>query len=320
MRAPTVGIHMPVHDGERFLPRAVQTLLDQDFEDFELVISDNASTDGTEEIARAFVASDRRVRYERHDRNRGASYNFNRLFAVSHPGARYLKWAAADDEHHPTYLRRTVALLDDDPGLVLAHSLTADIDEEGFRLRVRRQPVEHLGDPSPATRIRDLVTLAHECFDAFAVVRAETLRATRGVGPFSDADNVLLTEIALRGRFGRVDEVLFFRRQHAERSMASFRTSRQRIAWFDPGRSQDGFPAWRVGRELVGAVHRAPLALPERAACYRSLSVFVRHNWPGLAKNVVRTAASAAADRAVRRGGAARRGVVAPTPVAAGEL
>ena len=306
---PTVSIGMPVFNGENYVGQAIAAVLAQSLTAFELIVCDNASTDATGDIARDAVRLDRRVRYERHDSNRGASFNFNRLFAVADPKARYLKWAAADDEHHPTYLSRTVALLDGDPGLVVAHSLTADIDDEGYRLRVRHQPTTRLGDPSPAARLRDLVTMSHECFDVFGVVRADALRSTHGLGPFSDADNVLLVELALRGRFGRVDDVLFLRRQHADRSVSTYRTSRQRVSWFDPARVEDRFPAWRIGRELIAAVHRAPLTASERMDCYRGLSVYVRHSWPALTKNVVRSAMAAAAG-----GAPARRASVSSAP------
>jgi glycosyltransferase involved in cell wall biosynthesis len=295
-RPPLVSIGMPVYNGERFLSRAVETLLAQDLGDFELLISDNASTDGTEDVARAFAAADRRVRYERHPVNRGASFNFNRLLSQSHPEARYLKWAAADDEHAPGFLRATVACLEADPGLAVAHSRTADIDEEGYVLRERQQPDEPLADPDPAVRLSALVTLRHECFGAFGVYPAAIVRATRGLQPFADADNVLLAELALRGRFATVPETLFFRRQHADRSMAAFVHARHRIAWFDPTRrGAVTFPSWRVGAEFVRAVHRAPLAPAERRACYQAMSVFVRYNWQNLVKNVVRSGAEATA-------------------------
>src|ERR1700722_20374188 len=122
MADPEVSIGMPVYNGERFLRRAVDTLLNQDFENFELLISDNASTDGTAEICRQYASNDKRVHYERHDRNRGAPYNYNRLLDMAHPGARYMKWAACDDEHGPKYLSRTVEMLDKDPSAASSHT------------------------------------------------------------------------------------------------------------------------------------------------------------------------------------------------------
>ena len=150
MSRPAVSIGMPVFNGERFLARAVDTLLEQEFENFELIISDNHSTDGTEEIVREAMGRDRRIRYERHERNRGASFNYNRLLVLCDPEARYVKWAACDDEHDPKYLSRTIELLDGDATASLAHCASADIDEEGFLLRNRKQEMDALASDSPA--------------------------------------------------------------------------------------------------------------------------------------------------------------------------
>src|SRR5438128_542667 len=75
---PRVSIGLPVYNGERYLRLALDSLLSQTFTDFELIISDNASTDGTTEICRAYAARDARIRYSRLEHNIGGSPNFNR--------------------------------------------------------------------------------------------------------------------------------------------------------------------------------------------------------------------------------------------------
>jgi glycosyltransferase involved in cell wall biosynthesis len=291
---PLVSIGLPVYNGEAFLGRALDTLLAQKMGDFEVVISDNASTDATEEICRSYEAVDQRIRYVRQERNRGAAWNFTHVFDLADPGARYVKWAAADDEHAPEFLDETVAMLEADPTAALAHTGTADIDAEGYVVKVWHQPVSHLSSVDPAERLWDLVTLNHECFGAFGLIRHEVARATRGLGAYSDADNVFLVEIALRGKMIHSDEVRFFRRQHPARSTVAFPTARGRAAWFDSDLvNRLEFPTWRIGRELVRAVRDAPLTATERQRCYRSMGVFVRNNWQGMAKNVVRSTAEA---------------------------
>ncbi len=317
MSAPYVSIGMPVFNGERFVSRAIGTLLEQEFENFELIVSDNHSTDGTEEIVRQAMSRDRRIRYERHERNRGASFNFNRLLQLCDPGARYVKWAACDDEHGPKYLTRTVELLDDDPTAALSHCATADIDEEGYILRLRHQPLELLASDHPADRVRQLATLRHECFGAFGLMPRPVACATRGLGPFADADNVLLVEIALRGRMIYTDEVLFFRRQHSDRSMAAFAHARDRIAWFNPDRGGAiTLPKWRVGRELLRAIAEAPLTSADRVACYRAMSVFAENNWQTLIKNLARSSVDALAGLSSQRGVTQEDGPVSAAPTA----
>src|SRR5689334_5828767 len=94
-RPPQVSMAVPVYNGERYLGEALDSLLAQTFEDFELIICGNASTDGTGEIARHYAAKDRRVRYVRNERNLGLGGNVRRAFALS-SGA-YFRWHAADD-------------------------------------------------------------------------------------------------------------------------------------------------------------------------------------------------------------------------------
>lgn len=109
-RAPAVTIGMPVYDGARFMRRGIESVLGQDFRDFELLISDNASTDETESIARAFAARDPRVRYVRQPANAGHFSNF--LYVMNAARGEYFCWLAHDDSYgSPDYLRRLVEVL-----------------------------------------------------------------------------------------------------------------------------------------------------------------------------------------------------------------
>lgn len=93
--APFVSIGMPVYNGERYIREALNSLLNQTFADFELIISDNASTDATEEICKKYATKDSRIRYIRQPANRGASSNFK--FVLDEARGEYFMWAAADD-------------------------------------------------------------------------------------------------------------------------------------------------------------------------------------------------------------------------------
>ena len=128
MTAPDrcVTIGLPVYNGERYLRPAIESILAQSFPHFELVISDNASTDGTEAICRDDADRDERVRYYRNTANLGMSRNFNLTFERA--TGRYFKWAADDDLLEPQYLARCVQVLDRDPGVILCHSQVRIID------------------------------------------------------------------------------------------------------------------------------------------------------------------------------------------------
>src|SRR5947208_2594281 len=95
--SPPIGVGLPVYNGEPFLARSITSLLAQQDADFELVIADNASTDGTEEICREFARTDPRVRYLRRDTNVGVIENHNRI--VHETTGEFFSFAAADDEY-----------------------------------------------------------------------------------------------------------------------------------------------------------------------------------------------------------------------------
>ena len=124
-----VSIGLPVWNGQEFLPKALDSLLAQTFSDFELVISDNASTDATEAICTAYGAKDGRIRYYRNHENIGLQANTQRVLDLA--TAPLFMWACHDDVWDRTYLAKMVEQLDRDPSLVLAGCNATSIDERG---------------------------------------------------------------------------------------------------------------------------------------------------------------------------------------------
>ena len=129
VHTPRVSIGLPVWNGERFLRNAIDSLLVQSFDDFELIICDNASTDSTEAICRAFIQVDSRIRYYRNDENIGLQANTARVLDLA--TAPYFMWASHDDLWDPSYVERMVAQLDRRDSVVLAGSNAASVDEDG---------------------------------------------------------------------------------------------------------------------------------------------------------------------------------------------
>ncbi len=276
---------MPVYNGERFLGRAIETLLGQTYRDFELIIVDNASTDGTGEVCRAYAERDRRVHYWRNQRNVGAMGNFRRVFQLSH--SELFKWAAHDDEHEPEFIERCVTALDRDPGLVLAYTQTRDIDASGATLGIRSEGLE-TNSPDVARRFRSLVRRDYHCVLTFGVARAAMLRRTRLLQDYADCDRVLLAEIGLAGRILEIPEPLFVRREHAERSVRQYSSRQTRSAWFAP--SHAGRPAFPYTRQFMGyltAIRRAPISTAERTRCARVMAHWLRSNTRGVCEDVV---------------------------------
>jgi glycosyltransferase involved in cell wall biosynthesis len=271
-RAPRLSIGLPVYNAQAFLPQALDCLLTQTFDDFEIIICDNASTDGTELICRDYADRGPRVRYFRNPTNLGAIANFNRTFALA--SAPLFKWAAHDDLHRSNYLESCVRLLDQDPATVLAHSGTAFIGENGQEFPfdaatgnyIDPKTGAHQKPDSPAigdsaiaaTRFWHVLSRARWGSHMFAVMRREALERTHLLPNFAGGDRAMLAELALLGRFRAVPERLFLKRFHAAVSWA---LNQRELKSF---LSTDGKAYSRRARQLK-AFFSAPRGKPVRA-------------------------------------------------------
>lgn len=124
---------MPVYNGARFIGDALRSLSSQSYQDWELLIADNGSTDNTEEICREFSRNDTRISYFRHSENIGAPLNFK--FVLDRADAPYFMWAAADDVWGPEFVSSCIGRLARDPGLGMAFTGLEVIDTFGQIIR-----------------------------------------------------------------------------------------------------------------------------------------------------------------------------------------
>ncbi len=274
---PRLSIGLPVYNGERYLPAALAGLLSQDFTDFELIISDNASTDRTEDMCRAFAATDSRIRYHRNQSNLGAAANYNNTVRMAR--GELFKWAAHDDVCLPGYLSACVERLNDDDAIVLCHTLSLAIDNTGRQVgRYDREPDAMMS--SCWQRFAKMMLTPHYCIPVFGVVRLAILEQTPRHGDWVGADRNLLAELALHGRIALVDRELFQRRHHAESSIAKLPNERQRAAWFKDSDETRTYPTWRRLKEYAASIKRAPINPLEKLRCYVQLPrwVFGRHH------------------------------------------
>jgi glycosyltransferase involved in cell wall biosynthesis len=285
---PRVSLGLPVYNGEEFLSEAIESILCQTFGDFELVITDNASTDSTPEICRRYQSADGRIRVYRNETNLGASRNFNLAFQLSR--AKLFRWAAADDLLEPTCLERCVEVLDADPSVILSHTDVKIIDGEG-RIKLHfRYPPGHATSESPAQRFLDVMRLDRWCAELFGLVRSDVLRTTRLMDRYVASDRILRAELALRGRYQIVPEPLFLNRDHPGRSIRALPAHHLRGEWFDPSRANRRIlPHWRILGEYVRCIRQAPIPPAERRRCYvhacRWLGIHA--NWARLGADIV---------------------------------
>ena len=272
--APLVSIGMPVRNGERFLPAALDAILSQTFQNFEIVISDNASGDATPEICRGYAASDSRIRYFRNETDLGAARNYNRVFHLAR--GKYFRWAAHDDLCSRTHLERCVDVLEHMPSVVLCYPRTMVIDEDGNFVCYRQDGLD-LRAKSAAARYSSYharFRASRKCDPVFGLIRSCALACTPLIGNYLSSDEVLIAELALRGEFYELPEALFMRRDHPGTSTRRYPTKDEgRAVWFDTRKKGKLLlPHWRLLREHVAVLKRVPLPPRERVRCAMDLT------------------------------------------------
>lgn len=257
MRAePRLSIGLPVYNGERYLGESLEAILGQDFGDFELIVSDNASSDRTAEIAREAAARDPRVTWSRSAINVGAAANFDRVFRRAR--APLFKWACADDPLSAGFLGAAVRHLDAHPEAVACYGGVALIDAEGAALGDFEQGLD-LREDSALERFRRATVRIGLLHVLQGVMRTAVLQRTGGYRAYPGSDEVLVAELALAGQIHELPAPMLLRRMHAQAQSAST-SAAERLAHLDPGRSQSYAPHyWRHSLEHLRAVGRAPL-------------------------------------------------------------
>lgn len=265
MTTPRVSVGLPLYNAEPFLRSCLDSLLSQTFSDFELIISDNASTDDTGPICRAYAAHDTRIRYSRNSQNVGIIANFNRVFELSR--GEYFRWAASDDLCAPELLERLVACLDHHPRLVLCYAKTRLIDEQN---QVIGEYEDHMNLPSiePSSRFLKALYELRMVNLTYGLSRSRYIRMTPLFGNYPSSDLVYIAHLALLGPFEEIDQPLFFRRTHAEMTMQKYPSPHERAIWMDPSlQGRRIFPSWRFLFGYLSAINSAPIPIAEKLRC-----------------------------------------------------
>ena len=236
-----LSIGIPVHNGAEFLGETIESYLGQTFSDFELIISDNASTDNTETIAHRYAARDSRVRYVRNAVNIGANQNFNQVFALGN--AEYFKWAASDDLCKPEFLARCIEELEADPSVVLACTNTLFFDANGLRPDLT-DPGWNLRSDSAVERLRYAMFANHWVNSLAGVIRRSALERTHLLPKFAGGDYCLMAELAAQGKLVQIAEPLFLRRLHPGSSSQNTTDQKWQKEFFKAGLGATCLPTW----------------------------------------------------------------------------
>lgn len=279
---PRVSVGMPVYNAEQFIEESLESILGQTFEDFELIISDNASTDRTEEICRSHATKDERIFYVRSRENYGVIQNFNQVLRIS--SGEYFKWAASDDICGLDYLRRAVDVLDADPSVVLVWAKTEGIDEEGNHIDLPAELSDlnsplSVYSPDPVVRFRRLMRHMWWVDGPFyGLIRAQALE-TRLHPIHMSGDQILLAELSLLGRFYEIPDVTFSSRVHAGKTSRAS-TLRARALVVDPPlRSRRSLGWWRLVSGYpqriamyLSIISRAAITPDQKLQCYAEVA------------------------------------------------
>jgi len=272
---PKVSIAMPIYNGERYASQAIESILGQTFHDFEFVISDNASTDGTEAICRRYAASDPRIRYVRRDSNIGGPRNFCYVFSLC--TGSYVKWTTADDFSDVHFLEEAVAVLDARPDVVLCFPRTRIVDADGQSVRDYDDNLQ-LSDDSPRLRFRQLYERIGLCNAQLGLMRRDAMARTGLMADHQASDVEFLAEMALLGKFHMLTEVRFFRRFHPAASSWARSDWQHQLAYYRPGaKSPPRFDLWRRFAYQLAMVWRSPAGLADKIALTTDIGRWMRH-------------------------------------------
>ncbi|MBN1377793.1 MAG: glycosyltransferase [Gammaproteobacteria bacterium] len=258
-----VCIGMPVYNGEKYLEESIQSNLAQDFDDFALIISDNASTDSTPEICRQYAQQDARVHYIKSDINLGASRNYARCFEPA--DCEYFRWANADDLAEPTLVSKCVEVLDKRKDCVLVYGKTNIIDGDG-RLIEQYDDNLNLESESAAARFIQFNQSVGLSNVLYGLMRHKELARTALFGNYIASDINLIGELTLYGKFVEIPEYLFSRRMHEQASSWDRSNEQTQKDFWDPARKRMLFQVWRSVYEYYKAVLRAPVSFSEKVS------------------------------------------------------
>ena len=237
---PMVSVGMPVYNGEDHLAEAIESVLHQDFEDFEFIISDNASDDRTPEICRHYAEMDNRIKYYRYSENQGSIRNFRRVLEAS--SGKYFMWASSDDVREKAMVSACIPVLAGDPSVVICYPLAGSIDEAGNSLGTAMNDFIKADHETPKERFLSVLWNLDICNVLYGLMRGDVLRQVRWPRAKTHGfDHIILSELALLGKFIRIPELLFSRRQGGNRATSTFEEyNNYLIPAVDPGNESQG--------------------------------------------------------------------------------
>jgi glycosyltransferase involved in cell wall biosynthesis len=206
---PLVTVGLPVYNGGKYLAEAIESLLVQDFEGFELIISDNNSTDQTGEICNEYQKHDKRIRYVRHKENIGMKLNFLNVLGLAR--GQYFMFATHDDRHEKVFMSKCIKVLQADNSVSLVYPQTKMLNSNSEFLGIAKDHVK-ADQNDPVERFRHLIWELSICNMMLGIFCTHILKTATSWGMSLFGDTLLLAEVALSGKILQIPEPLFIRR------------------------------------------------------------------------------------------------------------
>jgi glycosyltransferase involved in cell wall biosynthesis len=278
--SPLVSVAVPVYNGERYLAEALESILAQTVADLEIIVTDNASNDGTAAICQRYASKDARVRYVRNPSNIGANPNFN--LGPVYARGKYFKWTAHDDVLEPSFLEKCIAALESNTDAVLCHTHIRYIDSESRPIGIYEGNVRKTTSSKPHERFGGVILPAHPQHEVLGLYNREALENSVLFPSYHNGPRELLAENSLRGKIVIIPEPLQCIRDHVERySHANTEmVNKDRAAFLDPAKIGElSFPWWRLYREYWKLVRSNVYSRYERMLCYGQLVRWFWWDW-----------------------------------------
>lgn len=289
MTVRKVIVGLPVYNGQKYLGAAIESHLSQSFGDFDLVISDNGSTDATPEICADYASKDTRIKYLRSAENRGILWNHRRVFAAVESPDQYFRWAGADDIMEPELLQAMVTILNTRPEVEAVVPDTKNIDDRGEVIGSMARALD-LQSPDVFQRAHDILVASYQHVIAYGLLRASTLQLMRTGPDYPGWDAVFAWELALRGQMVQPAGPVLLRRFHPG-SISRVKTVKEVRKWVEPNsKAGMNFPHWTWAYERARALIASPLSTRDRLRIGKFLARATLWQRGALARDVAQAA------------------------------
>lgn len=265
---PLVSVGMFLHNEGRFIRDTLTSLLSQDYSNLEIVISDNCSTDDTDEICRELVSGDSRVSYERQVRNIGATANSIRV--LERANGAYFMWASGHDLWSSNLVSTCVDTLENHRDAALAYAPALWIDADGRPLDRESGWYDTRGTDAI---VRFFMAFWGNMHPVLGLIRTEYLRDLPKIHACAGTDQIVLAELALRGDFIHVPDTSWSRREPRGKESHEDKINRYTSKEFGLAESwlDRNLPLLRLPLELMRAIGRSRLTLTEKLVVWIAL-------------------------------------------------